>query len=264
MKKIFPLIFMPLISLFSLSAQITQTDADSIVKKRMSNETLDFTIFAKEDVQTGFEIATSTGEILELDYPCWVYYVNFIDVTNGKYLIVKESNGNLLEINTKNDTIPNGLEEWRLVSPALKGTTWRLVGIVDVQAGTLTKLEPDDCEKCFTLWFETSSNPYWLFLAHAVEMPTWSNCPTISYISSTIHFTPSYPCGLYRFAADDIFDGEIFLEIIFLGRGIFAQNFTSSLHQKIDISNLNSGIYFVKVATEQGKIVKKIVKQLKT
>ena len=206
---------MPLISLFSLSAQITQTDADSIVKKRMSNETLDFTIFAKEDVQTGFEIATSTGEILELDYPCWVYYVNFIDVTNGKYLIVKESNGNLLEINTKNDTIPNGLEEWKLVSPALQDTTW-------------------------------------------------SNCPTISYISSTIHFTPSYPCGLYRFAADDIFDGEIFLEIIFLGRGIFAQNFTSSLHQKIDISNLNSGIYFVKVATEQGKIVKKIVKQLKT
>jgi len=214
MKKIFPLIFMPLISLFSLSAQITQTDADSIVKKRMSNETLDFTIFAKEDVQTGFEITTATGEVLELNYPCWIYYVNFIDETNGKYLIVKENNGNLLEINTKNDEAPDSLEEWRLVSPALQGTTWRLVGIVDVQAGTLTKLEPDDCEECFTLWFETY--PYYSisFMARAVNVPMWSKCPTISYISSTIHFTPSYPCGLYMPTVDDTPDGETFLDFI--------------------------------------------------
>jgi len=117
MKKTILLIFVPFFSLFSLSAQITQAEADSIVKKRMSNETSDFTIFAKEDVQTGFEITTSTSETLELNYPCWIYYVNFIDETNGKYLIVKESNGNLLEINTKNDEAPDGLEEWRKILP---------------------------------------------------------------------------------------------------------------------------------------------------
>jgi hypothetical protein len=32
---------------------------------------------------------------------------------------------------------------------------------------------------------------------------------------------------------------------------------TSSSHQKIDISNLNSGIYFIKVVTKQGEVVKK-------
>jgi len=44
---------------------------------------------------------------------------------------------------------------------------------------------------------------------------------------------------------------------------IVSSNYQISLssHQKIDISNLNSGIYFVKVTTERGEIVKKIVKQ---
>jgi len=36
---------------------------------------------------------------------------------------------------------------------------------------------------------------------------------------------------------------------------------TSSLNQKIDISHLNAGIYFVKITTNAGKVVKKVVKQ---
>ncbi|MCL2434930.1 MAG: T9SS type A sorting domain-containing protein, partial [Lentimicrobiaceae bacterium] len=36
---------------------------------------------------------------------------------------------------------------------------------------------------------------------------------------------------------------------------------TSSSNQKIDISHIISGIYFVKITTEQGEVVKKIVKQ---
>jgi hypothetical protein len=66
-------------------------------------------------VQTGFEVITSTGETLELDYPVWVYYVSYTEAAIGKYLIVKESNGNLLEINPKNDVVPNDLEDWRMV-----------------------------------------------------------------------------------------------------------------------------------------------------
>jgi len=34
-----------------------------------------------------------------------------------------------------------------------------------------------------------------------------------------------------------------------------------SSHQKIDISHLNSGIYFVKITTNAGEVVKKVVKQ---
>ncbi|MDR1553433.1 MAG: hypothetical protein LBS69_08235 [Prevotellaceae bacterium] len=39
---------------------------------------------------------------------------------------------------------------------SLKGTKWKLAGIVDVQTGKLTELEPKDCEQCYTLVFETN------------------------------------------------------------------------------------------------------------
>ncbi|MCL2435805.1 MAG: T9SS type A sorting domain-containing protein, partial [Lentimicrobiaceae bacterium] len=35
----------------------------------------------------------------------------------------------------------------------------------------------------------------------------------------------------------------------------------SSSHQKINISHINSGIYFVKITTDSGEVVKKVVKQ---
>jgi len=104
----------PLMFCFSLSAQITKEEADSIVIERMYAETKPCTIYAKEEVQTGFEITTATSEVLELDYSCWVYYVNFTEIHNSKYLIVRTSNGNLLEVNAKNDDVPD-LEEWRIL-----------------------------------------------------------------------------------------------------------------------------------------------------
>jgi len=119
MKKIFLLLAASLICLTTISAQVSQEEADQIVIDRMSDETSDFTIYAKDGVQTTFEVITATGETLELNYPCWVYYVNFADETNGKYLIVKESNGNLLEVNAKND----GLEGWRTV-PNINHSVW--------------------------------------------------------------------------------------------------------------------------------------------
>ena len=36
---------------------------------------------------------------------------------------------------------------------------------------------------------------------------------------------------------------------------------TSSSHQKIDISHINSGVYFVKIITNVGETVKKVIKQ---
>jgi hypothetical protein len=99
----------------SLPAQITQEQADNIVLERLSREMLPYTVYVKEDVQTSITITTSVGESIELDYPCRVYYVSYAG-NAGRYLIVKESNGNLLEINTKNDAGPDNLTEWRAVA----------------------------------------------------------------------------------------------------------------------------------------------------
>ncbi|MDR2972440.1 MAG: hypothetical protein LBU83_11015, partial [Bacteroidales bacterium] len=103
MKKNTLFIFILFVCAISLQAQITQKEADIKVTEHLSGIAIPFTLYAHEDVQTGFEVLTSTGEKLKLAYSCWVYYVNFTEETNGKYLIVKESNGNILEANVKND-----------------------------------------------------------------------------------------------------------------------------------------------------------------
>ncbi len=113
MKKIVLSIAASFVSLF-ISAQVTQSASDTIVLERMSRETQQYTLHAKEEVQTQYSITTSAGEELELDYPCRVYYVSYMEDTNiSRYLIVKESNGNLLEVNTKNTAQPDDLATWR-------------------------------------------------------------------------------------------------------------------------------------------------------
>jgi hypothetical protein len=41
---------------------------------------------------------------------------------------------------------------------ALKGTKWKLIGIVDAETGVLQELEPQDCAECYMLVFDTDNN----------------------------------------------------------------------------------------------------------
>ena len=125
MKKILLLVVLPFIFLSALSAQITQEQADEIVINHINQEKLPYIIYAKEGLQESMIISTSAGEELELDYLCWVYYINYIDDT-CHYLIVNENNGNLLEIKAKSRVKPSGLTEWRTLLPALLGK-WELI-----------------------------------------------------------------------------------------------------------------------------------------
>ena len=40
----------------------------------------------------------------------------------------------------------------------LKGTEWKLVGIVDIHTGEMRVLEPEDCNICYTLMFDTENS----------------------------------------------------------------------------------------------------------
>jgi len=118
---------MPFTFLTALPAQTTQVEADSIVLERMSGETPPYTIYAKDGVQAaGMIIETAAGEAIELDYTCWVYYYE----NANRYLIVNESNRNLLEINAKSDAAPGNLAAWRAIAvgkpivPILIGKTY--------------------------------------------------------------------------------------------------------------------------------------------
>jgi len=97
------------------SAQTTQEQADSIVSERLNGETQLYIVYAKEDVQKDMIITSVAGERLKMNYSCWVYYIHYADSGQGRYLIVKESNGNLLEVNAKSGAEPDDLAEWRIV-----------------------------------------------------------------------------------------------------------------------------------------------------
>ena len=109
MKKILLLLAAPFAFISALSAQVSQEEAEEIVLERMSQATQSYNVYAKDSLQTEMTITTINGEELELDYPCWVYYISYIRETDdnaGCYLIVNESNGNLLEIKAKKEICP--------------------------------------------------------------------------------------------------------------------------------------------------------------
>ena len=117
MKKIFLIMLAPFAFLSASLAQVTQAASDSMVLERMSLETKPHTVYAKID---NAAITTQAGELLELDYPCQVYYIRYDDQAdetpaNRRYFAVTESNGNVLEVKTKNDVSPQNLATWRLV-----------------------------------------------------------------------------------------------------------------------------------------------------
>ena len=122
MKKILLLIIASFAFLSGLPAQITREEADEIVLKRVAlDECPRIQTYTKEDVQAEMTVTTPTGKILELDYPCWVYFARYVRLNNaGRYLIVNESNGNLLEVNTMEDVV--SLVNWRIISEKIYDT----------------------------------------------------------------------------------------------------------------------------------------------
>ena len=208
MKKILLfLAVLPFAFLSTSQAPITQSEADEIVLERISQEMQPYTIYAKENIQEeGITLTASTGEVIELDYSSWVYYIHYTDVAQGRYLIVNARNGNLLEINAMNDEGREDLEEWIVVTAgtSLKDTKWKLAGIVDVQTGVLAELEPTDCDECFTLTFDTDST----FSGRTVNNIMWGRYE-IDYNAYTFHVT-----DFVVSEARDRGDGELYSKIL--------------------------------------------------
>jgi len=145
-----------------LSAQadlIKQEAADNIVLERMSQETQQYTIYAQDKVQEKITITSIDGEVLEVNYKFWCYYVSYTDNV-GKYLLVKESNGNLMEVNVKGDAKPDDLEAWRRVEKNV--ATGTIIGVfshcfvslivqVDEKYSIGTTYEYIESQSCITM-----------------------------------------------------------------------------------------------------------------
>jgi len=179
MKQLIILTAILFASVSSATAQISKTQADEIVSERLEKETQTYTFFDRDTIHTGFEVRTANGEILELNYRCWIYYVHYTNDT-GLYLIVNESNGNLLEVRTSSNAKPEDIEQNE--NDTLQGTKWKLMGIVDTQTDILKELEPKDCDECYSFTFDTdstaigwiTSNDLFVWLRPVVSIATFS------------------------------------------------------------------------------------------
>ena len=205
----------------SLFAQVTREQADAIVLEHLQNEvTPPYLLYVNVNTPTaeGIAITTSQEEAMLAKYACWTYYLNENpDVSapsQHRYLFVKEDDGNLLEVITSNDLVPE-LTDWTEVMP---------VGIED---------HPSPPER--------------------EDVRVYPN-PTDGTL---------WICDM-RYATCDnrISDIEIF---DVMGRTVgaplaVAPNGTHQSQITFDLSNVPSGIYFVKIQTETGVITKKIIK----
>jgi hypothetical protein len=68
----------------------------------------------------GIALTTHNEELVKVKYACWAYYLNenpeTSELCRHRYLFVKENDGNLLEIITYNDLVPeNLLTQWTIV-----------------------------------------------------------------------------------------------------------------------------------------------------
>ena len=83
----------------------------------------------------------------------------------------------------------------------LKGTTWKLVGFVDVETGNLKVAEPDD-PRCYILTFDTDST----FSGISSTNQKWGEY-RIDYEKSTLTITSSFGTEI-----NELFDGLLFVK----------------------------------------------------
>jgi hypothetical protein len=80
----------------------------------------------------------------------------------------------------------DGKESYLLYKPVslpdLKGTKWKLAGLMDVKTGELTELEPKDCEECYTLEFDSDSRAHGISVMNHLKLRLW---PRISHATQS-------------------------------------------------------------------------------
>ena len=128
----------------SLQAQITQAQANTIVIQYLQTEvTSPYLLYAYAHEPSADELVliTYNEEVIKVQYPCWVYYLNenpeISEPCQHRYLFVKADDGNLLEVITSNDLGQTDLPEWTLVSLSVPEPENRLLLFPNPTTGEL-------------------------------------------------------------------------------------------------------------------------------
>ena len=134
MSKKIILILVLVVWATTLPAQITRGEADVIVKEYLQGEGVESNLLyvnINAPNAEGVLIATSNEETFRAKYACWAYYLNESELSQCRYLFVKEGNGNLLEVIASNDPGQSDLTQWKAVDDDSVGIvgTWHAASL---------------------------------------------------------------------------------------------------------------------------------------
>ena len=225
MKKTFILLTVLFVCATSLSAQTTQKQADNIVKEYLQDELIQYaTLYVHANVPSveGICITTSNEEVFTAKYACWAYYLDENEPAQRRYLFVKEDNGNLLEVIASNDDGSSDTNQWLPVE-----TT----GLVERQENNIKLLYPNPTSGELTIIFDALA----LHAAGESGKLKIENVEIFDVLGRKAPLSP--PEG----GKSPLSFGE--------GQGV-----------RLDISHLSTGIYLIKIQTETGIVIQKVIK----
>jgi hypothetical protein len=212
----------------SLSAQITREQADKIVLEHLQNEvTLPYFLYVNVNApsEAGIAVTTFQEETFTAKYACWAYYLNeypeVTEPTQHRYLFVKANDGNLLEVITSNDMIPD-LTQWIEVTTAIN----------ELEKHVKIYPNPTNGELIVENGELTIENMEIFDLMGRLQ----KNCTSSLRGTECRSNLENEHTGLLHYVRNDV--SEV----------------------SIDISHLPVGIYFMQITTEAGVITRKIVK----
>ena len=135
--------------LFDKNVDMVKAYVDSYIKlgglsKDINDLDIDFKINTLTSFLTSFPCIVDV-KISEIEGSPSMCNVNISFISYNENGIIKDINF----VVSFSDEVMNSTDV------SLKGTTWKLVGIVDVKTDDLTELEPKDCVGCYTLSFDT-------------------------------------------------------------------------------------------------------------
>jgi len=89
-------------------------------------------------------------------------------------------------------------------------TTWKLAGIVDTKTGDMKVLEPNDCEECYTLTFDSDSTA----ISRSINITQKLNLSNLYNPDGTIWYGYIPLCEKYKKDSNDYCDAAVFVSAI--------------------------------------------------
>ena len=217
----FTAVVVGLLAMPSLSAQqVTREQADAVVNEHLQSEGIESNLLyinVNLPKAEGVSITTSNEETFRAKYACWTYYLNESELSQCRYLFVKQDDGNLLEVIASNDAGQSDSTQWKTLD----------VGIKELQGDEVTKLR-------------VYPNPTTGQLTISLPNPSEGG----AYTAESVEI---YDVAGRKTSPNPSFGGELAPSLLERAGG----------EVLLDVSHLPAGMYFLKVNNQVYKFIKK-------